>query len=72
MTQVWHKLDERSPLYKLRDKLHVHLDGIEVLVSACDMASLQQVRLDHGLAHTRTVILSLPMGRFRNQLSSML
>jgi len=27
----------------MRDNLQVHLDGIEVLVSACDMASLQQV-----------------------------
>ena len=41
--QVWHALDEKSPLYKMRRKLHEHLDGIEVLVSACDMASLHQV-----------------------------
>lgn len=41
--QVWHKLDASSPLYRIRHKLHVHLDGIEVSVSAVDMASLQQV-----------------------------
>ena len=28
--QVWHKLDESSPLFRMRHKLHVHLDGVEV------------------------------------------
>ena len=41
--QVWHKIDELSPLWRMRHKLHVHLDGVEVSVSAVDMASLQQV-----------------------------
>ena len=41
--QVWHRLDETSPLYRMRHKLHLHLDGIEVSVSAVDMASLQTV-----------------------------
>ena len=41
--QVWHKLDESSPLFRMRDKLHMHLDGIEISVTAVDMASLQQV-----------------------------
>lgn len=41
--QVWHRIDEQSPLWRMRDLLHVHLDGLEVSVSAFDMASLQQV-----------------------------
>ena len=41
--QVWHKLDESSPLFRMRHRLHQHLDGIEVTVTAVDMASLQQV-----------------------------
>ena len=31
----------------MRDQLHVHLDGLEVSVSAFDMASLQQVMFYH-------------------------
>ena len=34
--QVWHKLDESSPLFRMRHKLHVHLDGIEVSITAVD------------------------------------
>lgn len=41
--QVWHAINEDSPLYKMRDCLHEHLDGIEVSVSAFDTASLQHV-----------------------------
>ena len=41
--QVWHKIDESSPLYRLRSKLHMYIDGIEVSVTAVDMASLQTV-----------------------------
>ena len=40
---MWHRLDERSPLYRMRHRLHEHLDGVEVTVTAVDMASLQQV-----------------------------
>ena len=41
--QVWHKLDESSPLFRMRHRLHQHLDGVEVSVTAVDMGSLQQV-----------------------------
>ena len=34
--QVWHKIDESSPLYRLRSKLHMYIDGIEVSVTAVD------------------------------------
>ena len=41
--QCWHRIDEESPLWKMRKHLSQHLDGIEVSVNAFDMASLQQV-----------------------------
>ena len=41
--QVWHRIDESSPLWRMRDSLMEHLDGLEVSVSAFDMASLQHV-----------------------------
>ena len=41
--QVWHMINEESPLWRMRDCLREHVDGIEVSVSAFDMASLQQV-----------------------------
>ena len=43
--QVWHRLDENSPLWKMREHLGDHLDGVEVSVSAFDMASLQPVMM---------------------------
>ena len=43
--QVWHRIDESSPLWRMRDNLKHVLDGIEVSVSAFDMASLQQVMM---------------------------
>ena len=30
LPQVWHRIDEQSPLWRMRDLLHVHLDGLEV------------------------------------------
>ena len=42
--QVWHRLDESSPLWRMRDNISVQLDGVEVSVSAFDTSSLQQVR----------------------------
>lgn len=41
--QVWHRVDEHSPLWNMREHLGDHLDGVEVSVSAFDMAS-EQVR----------------------------
>ena len=41
--QVWHRLDESSPLWKMREHLGEHLDGVDVSVSAFDMASEQSV-----------------------------
>jgi len=41
--QVWHRVDESSPLWRLRDDIGEHLDGVEVSVSAFDTSSLQQV-----------------------------
>jgi len=41
--QVWHPINHDSPLWRMRDSLHDHLDGVEVSVSAFDTASLQQV-----------------------------
>jgi len=43
--QVWHKLDENSPLWGIESHLETYLDGIEVTVSAFDMASLQPVKM---------------------------
>jgi len=43
--QVWHRLDETSPLWRMRDSLAQHLDGVEVSVSAFDTASLQNVMM---------------------------
>ena len=43
--QVWHKLDENSPLWPKRDSLPNHLEGVEVSVSAFDMGSLQNVMM---------------------------
>ena len=43
--QVWHKLDESSPLWKMRDSLTDHLDGVEVSVLAFDTATLQNVMM---------------------------
>lgn len=43
--QVWHRLDEHSPLWKMREHLGDHLDGVEVSVSAFDMASEQAVMM---------------------------
>jgi hypothetical protein len=43
--QVWHRLDKNSPLWSMRDNLSQVLDGVEVMVSAFDMASLQQVMM---------------------------
>ena len=37
------ELDEASPLWRLRNDVGKVLDGVEVSVSAFDMASLQQV-----------------------------
>ena len=45
--QVWHRLDESSPLWRMRDSLQLHLDGLEVSVSAFDTASLQKVMFFH-------------------------
>ena len=41
--QVWHRIDERSPLWRMRDSLLTHLYGLEVSISAFDCSSLQQV-----------------------------
>jgi len=41
--QVWHRIGHESPLWRMRDSLDEQLDGVEVSVSAFDMASLQQV-----------------------------
>lgn len=41
--QVWHRVDESSPLWRMRDSLDRVVDGIEVSVSSFDTASLQQV-----------------------------
>jgi len=41
--QVWHQINEISPLWRMRDSLDEHIGGLEVSVSAFDMASLQQV-----------------------------
>lgn len=54
--QVWHKLDESSPLWHIRDELSTNLDGIEVSVSAYDVASLQPVKMFHR--YTRTDLVS--------------
>jgi hypothetical protein len=43
--QVWHKLDQSSPLFPILQNIDVYLDGIEVSVNAFDMASLQPVRM---------------------------
>ena len=44
---MWHKLDESSPLWLIRDSLDTHLDGIEISISAFDTASVQPVKLFH-------------------------
>jgi len=41
--QVWHRMDESSPLWPMRNDIGRHLDGVEVSISAFDCASLQQV-----------------------------
>lgn len=49
--QVWHKLDEASPLWAIRDDLEHALDGVEVSVSAYDVASMQPVKMFHRYSH---------------------
>ena len=41
--QVWHRIDEKSPLWRMRDSLDKYIDSFEVSVSAYDVASLQTV-----------------------------
>ena len=42
--QVWHRLDERSPLWRMRDSLEIYIDSLEISVSAYDLAALQHVK----------------------------
>lgn len=40
---MWHRIDEKSPLWRMRDTLKSHVDGLEITVTAFDTASLQPV-----------------------------
>jgi len=43
--QLWHKIDEQSPLWCIRDALGKELAGIEISLAAYDTSYMQEVRL---------------------------
>lgn len=54
--QVYHEIDETSPLWAVRDRLGAALSGLEVSLIAFDVAYNQEVRRFHAYQHTDLVI----------------
>jgi len=42
--QLWHVIDQDSPLWEVRDSLNLSISNIEVLLTAFDMTTMQEIK----------------------------